>query len=199
MNKDGVGDVGGRDGRGAVVTGRLKHKSDEGDKVMGGRNVPFAAFPLFLLALLAHAEGHHAPCEVFHALLVGELLLGLCKELPDLGGERVFGLHLVEAGAGGSVAVAEGREEGGAEQVVVPGKGLLEVEGAGGLHGRGGRTTGGGAGAGVVGGIVSPGMVGGGLAVVGSSRKAVVVLCGGGIHDGGPGVALRGQEREFGR
>lgn len=33
---------------------------------------------------------HHAPCEVLHALLVGQALLRLAEEAPDLSGQRVL-------------------------------------------------------------------------------------------------------------
>lgn len=73
----------------------------------------FAA-ALLLLFLLAHTESHHAPCEIFHALLVGKLLLCFCEELPDLSGEGIIGLELVDIVAGAARGI-EGGEESAAE------------------------------------------------------------------------------------
>lgn len=58
-----------------------------------------------LLAFQIH--GHHPPGQILHALLVGQLGLGPAVELPYLGAQRIFLLHLVgmdEVGAGGIVA-----------------------------------------------------------------------------------------------
>lgn len=74
---------------------------------------------LFLLLLLALAqfEGHHPPGQVLHALLVRQLLLGLAEELPDLGGQGILALHLLDA-ARRRGARLEGREQRGVEDMV---------------------------------------------------------------------------------
>lgn len=85
--------------------------------------VPLPSFLLLLehplLLLLAHAERHHAPGEIFHAMLVRQLQLGFGEELPYLGGQRVVLLHLVDALVGKGGVVLEGREKGGAEKGAV--------------------------------------------------------------------------------
>lgn len=82
-------------------------------------NVPLLPLLFFLLLLLALAqvEGHHPPGQVLHALLVRELLLGLAEELPDLGGQGILALHLLDA-ARGPGAGLEGREQRGVEHMV---------------------------------------------------------------------------------
>lgn len=54
---------------------------------------------LCLVALLSQTDSHHAPCDVLHAFLVGQVLLCLRKEAPDLCRQRVFLGHLLWAGA----------------------------------------------------------------------------------------------------
>ena len=81
-------------------------------------NLPCLLCLLPFLALQIH--GHHAPGQVFHALLVGELSFGFAVEFPYLDGQRVFLLHLiwiVEVGVGGVISPI--REDGLTEQVFV--------------------------------------------------------------------------------
>lgn len=63
-------------------------------------NPPFTIFLLLkelLLVLLAHSEGHHAPGQILHAMLVGKLHLGAGEEFPNLSSEGIFLLHLLDA------------------------------------------------------------------------------------------------------
>ena len=57
--------------------------------VMGTR----ADVPALLLLLLEQFDAHHPPCQILHALLVGELGLCLAVELPHLGREGIVPLH----------------------------------------------------------------------------------------------------------
>ena len=47
--------------------------------------------------MLSQAHGHHAPGEVLHPLLVGQLILGFAVEPPYLRRQRVLLLHLLGA------------------------------------------------------------------------------------------------------
>lgn len=90
--------------------------------------------PFTLLTFQTH--GHHAPGEVFHALLVGQLGLGPGIQPPDLSGQRVFFLHLIGA-VGCGMAMTPFRKERVPEQapvsiVIITGS---ERGGAGGIHG----------------------------------------------------------------
>lgn len=66
---------------------------------------------LLLLLVPAHAESHHAPGQIFHAMLAGKLLLGPRKELPDLCCKWIVLLHPVDAAIGiGEAILKEGEE-----------------------------------------------------------------------------------------
>ena len=72
-----------------------------------------------LLLALSQIHGHHAPGEVLHPLLVGQLLLGLGVQPPYLGRQRVLLLHLirtVELLAGG--IILPGRKDAVAQQLL---------------------------------------------------------------------------------
>ena len=74
---------------------------------------------------------HHAPGEILHPLLVGQLPPRLAEELPDLSRQGILLLHLLGALAGVSTghAVVEGWEEGGAEHALSRGAGVGGVVG----------------------------------------------------------------------
>lgn len=54
--------------------------------------------PSLLLPFLAlEIHGHHSPCQIFHAFLVGQLRLCPGIEFPNLSSQRIFPLHLIGA------------------------------------------------------------------------------------------------------
>ena len=64
---------------------------------MGQCNIPGVVLLvlLLLLFLFPQLHGHHAPGQILHALLVGQLALGLAVEAPYRGRERVSLLHFL--------------------------------------------------------------------------------------------------------
>lgn len=61
--------------------------------------------PSLLLPFLAlEIHGHHSPCQILHALLVGQLRLCPGIEFPNLSGQRIFPLHLIRVVATGCAA-----------------------------------------------------------------------------------------------
>ena len=67
----------------------------------------------------AQFQVHHPPGQILHALLRGEALLRPCVELPDLDGQGVLPLHLVQALVRARSALLERGEGGGTQQVMV--------------------------------------------------------------------------------
>lgn len=66
-------------------------------RVLWNGGLDIAAFiPFIALALgTPHAHGHHPPCQVLHALCIGELGPRLAVQLPDLRAQGVVALQLL--------------------------------------------------------------------------------------------------------
>lgn len=130
---------------------------------------------LLLLLTLAQVEGHHAPRQVLHSLLVRQLLLRLAEELPDLGGQRIVALHLLEAARRAGGSGLERREQGGVEDAVLGRRGGLPARQGGGGIAVGECDT-------AVSRIHAGENAVGTSMGFGSSRKAVIVFCDGRVH-----------------
>lgn len=96
----------------------VKYQTYIKQKDVPGLTVPLVS-SFILLLLLAHAQSHHAPGKILESLLVWQLLLGFCEEFPDLSGERVILLKLVNGQRRIGCGIIERREQSATKQVVV--------------------------------------------------------------------------------